>query len=166
MNKTCLAISSLCNDNQHILMLDIDENISLEEVLMYCTPIINKYNLSDIYVINSTKGYNLFSLDKLPFNFIKMIGQEFPIFDKQFLVFGYRRGYYDLRLGVDKKYITKVDGNKYVNKSNAHRLFFNWFFDLNIENDAFFDHETKIGIVEYESEKYGYIGGLRVEETV
>lgn len=159
-NKRCFAVSGLCYDDSHIFMLDIDKTVTLSDVKELCTKILNNCVMSDIYIIKSTTGYNLFSLDKLFFNDIKQIGRRYEIVDKQFLDFGYRRGYYDLRIGRDKDYISLVSGVNYSPKSNAHRIFFNWIFHLNINKDKYFDNETAVGIVEYESDKHGYFTEL------
>ena len=160
-HKTCFAISGSCPDGTHILMLDID-TVKTKDVMMeieeFMDGIIKEYGLSDVYVIKTMNGFNLFSLDKIPFNLIKQIGKQSKLCDKQFLDLGYKRGYYDLRTGRDKSFLYKIQGSlkKRYMKSNMHRLSFNLAFDMIIKKDELFDNSTQLPIVQYESDKHGY----------
>lgn len=158
--KTCFAVGSKTEDGLHILMLDFDINHNdFNKLIEDLSITIKNFGLSDMYVIESTNGYNIYTLDKMYINVIKEIGESIKCTDADFIKFGKRRGYYDLRMdGNDKKLVTVVDGtfNPMYKRSNAHRLFFNIIYHLNIKKNNYFDNYTKFELIEYESKKHGY----------
>lgn len=154
----CYGISSLTQDNQHIFMADSD-GISFYTFRLEMKRIQAVYDLSDIFIIKSTHGFNAFSLDKLTLNLIYDIGINSRVMDRDFFVYGLPRGYFTLRMDQDKQLATILNcivPNKFE-KSNAHRLFTEWFFNLIIPpKKDHFDNNTKLDIIQYPSDKNGY----------
>ena len=77
--------------------------------------------------------------------------------DRDFVLYGYDRGYYTLRFDRDKK-LEKIFNsvNHKFQKSNAHREFIEWFFDIDITKDIYFDCNHKFDVIQYPSDKNGY----------
>ena len=156
--KVCYGISSATNDNKHVFMADYDTS-NFKLVIKDLLRIQNDYHLSHIFVIGSTNGYNAISLDKLTLKAIYDICLSSKYIDKEFGYFNYKRKYYTLRFDNDKTLDNMLFGldNNYQ-KSNAHRLFLNWFFKMNLSKNSLpnFDNETNIEIIQYYSKKHGY----------
>jgi len=157
--KVCYGISSQAGESDnHIFMSDYD-GYSLESVVNHLRPIQKEFNLSDIFIIESTNGFNALSLDLLPNSLIYMIGSDvYSIADHKFFKYGFDRGYYTLRFDKDKKLVRILRNNsmKYK-KSLAHKLFLEWFFDIKIDgSNNNFDDNKKIRIIQYRSEKHGF----------
>ena len=159
MIKYAFGIRSTCEDNNHIFMSDIDENIKLSNIIDIVNEIQNKYFLHEIYIMRSTKGYNLFSLDKLPLKMIYKINKDYPSIDQQFNEIAYNtRQFYVLRIGADKEIITTLKGSTppIYTQSNAHRVFFNGVFDLHIEYEPmYYDEYEKFWIIRFRSLNHG-----------
>ena len=154
--KVCYGISSKVNKLMHVFMLDFD-GVELPDVLLYIKGIQNEYDFSDFYIIKSEHGYNAICLDMMPLSLIYSIGMavESPA-DRAFFKAGFNRDYFTLRFDCDKKLlgIVKNDSVKYE-KSLAHKLFLEWYFDINIP-DSNFDENKTWYLVQYPSDKNGY----------
>lgn len=157
MFKCCYGVSSKAGANEHTLFLDYD-HIGLESVKTHLFYLQNEYSFSDIYIIKSTNGYNAICLDKIPLYLIFTLGNSViaPV-DRNFIKYGFQRGYYTLRFDNDKQLIEvlKSDNKKY-DKSFAHKVFLEWFFRIKIDFDNTFDENTKLSIIQYPSTKNGY----------
>ena len=154
--KYCYGVSSRAIENKHVFMIDFD-NVSFKTVTEYLIHVQNKMDFSDIYIIETKNGYNAICLDKIPFLYIPYLGNSvFSPADRSFLRFGFKRGYYVLRFGSDKKLVAvlKNKSTRYE-KSLAHKKFLEWFFDISIECYPV-DGNTMLDIVRYHSDKHGF----------
>lgn len=158
--KCCYGISSKCGYNKatdHVFMMDYDIK-NIYDVVEHLKNIQKEYNLSDIYVISSSNGYNAISLDIIGLPIIYCIGIDIcsPT-DKKFTTIGYHRGYYTLRFDRDKEIvdILKNRSNKYY-KSLAHKQFLEFFFNIEINNNHTFNENEMLDIIQYHSNKNGY----------
>lgn len=157
-NKCCYGISSVTQDYRHIFMADCDNKDKLKEFREWLDGLQIIHDLSDIYLIKSTHGYNAISLDKLSINSVYNFGMASNLIDTHFLKYGFRRNYFVIRFDKDKKLIEimKNNNSKYE-KSQPHAWFLNLIFGLEIEtNNSNFDDNTIIDIIQYPSDKNGY----------
>ncbi len=164
--KYAYGVMSRTYDNAHIYMGDIDKDISLKEMESICRKIQKQYLLSDIYIIKSSHGFNFYSLDKLALDVVKDINSSIKDIDSTFnyLAF-YKRGFYVLRTMPkhDKKFVKTVKSiypSIYV-KSNAHRIYFNNVWDLDINNyvnyeNNDFDRLERIWLIQFKTNKHGW----------
>ena len=154
--KCCYGVSSKVSDFDHVFMIDYDD-IELVDVLKHIVSIQNDFNLSDMYIIRSTHGFNVICLDMLTASLIYNIGVAIrsPA-DRNFFKYGFKRGYYVLRFDKDKELIGIVANysDKY-SKSLAHKRFLEWYFNITI-HPSNFDENDKIDIIQYPSNKNGY----------
>ena len=157
MVKCCYGISSNCNDKPyHVFMADYD-NLSLNAVKKHLLFVQQDYNLSDIYVIKSTNGFNAICLDKLPLTIIYDIGTNvFSPCDRDFFKYGYGRKYFTLRFDNDKELECILDNRstKYE-KSFAHKEFLEWYFNIKIRCKPL-DSNESLDIIQYPSSKNGF----------
>ena len=154
--KCCYGVSSKVSDFDHVFMIDYD-NIELEDVLHHVKVIQKEYNLSDMYIIKSTHGFNVISLDMLFPSLIYNIGIDIrsPA-DQDFFKYGFKRGYYVLRFDKDKELIGIITNKSNIyKKSLAHKKFLEWFFNIIIHPDNYDDND-KIDIIQYPSNKNGF----------
>ena len=154
--KVCYGISSKVYGIWGVFMADFD-GVSLAEVKTYLKDVQYNYDISDIYVIRSTNGYNAIALDIMPVSLVYQIGMniESPA-DRNFYKAGMTRDYFTLRFDSSKKLlgILKNKSVKYE-KSLAHKLFLEWFFGIKIPDSNFNDTKT-LDIIQYPSSKDGY----------
>lgn len=151
----CFGIQSNCTDGSHIFMGDIDKDISLSKVISTCKTIQQEYLLSTIYILKSTNGFNIFSLDKMELEAISNILSEYEIFDTRFNLMGLEHKHYCLRMGDDKKHVHTA--LNYVNgfeQSKPHYHFFKYVMHFDILPDKF-DNLERITLKTYKSRKYG-----------
>jgi len=142
-NINAYAISSLCEDGKHVIIWDFDckpssSNLAkVEDVLID----ISFYNLLDkIIILQSRNGYNAICLNKLPFEKVFNIKQKTKYDDKKHNEFGYERQNWRLRIGKDKRVVSRIDNNyKKFPCSNSHRLFLNNIYNANIYFDYTYD---------------------------
>ena len=79
-----------------------------------------------------------------------------PIFN--YLAF-YKRQFYVLRTlpNNDKEFAEIIESdNTIYPKSNAHRLFFNNVWNINILKDKWFDDSEQITFIRFKTKKYGW----------
>ena len=72
-NLYAYGVMSRTYDDSHIYMGDIDGKVTLKSVNELCTKIIKHFLLSDIYIIQSSNGFNFYSLDKLPLKMVCLL---------------------------------------------------------------------------------------------
>lgn len=157
INKSCFGMTNLTADGYFIPFLDYDD-ISLKRVELELLEIQNKFNLSDIYVLRSTNGYNALSLDKLPYNVMISLINYSKLVDKIFRKVAIERGYFTLRIGIDKKLIVVLKSEtKLYEKSNSHLLALEKFYDITVLNKEKTDKNTMLRIDLFSSDKYGFL---------
>lgn len=135
----------------------------LPNIVLELMSIQKEFNLSNIYLLKSSNGYNAFSLDKLFFNVINDIFESTEFVDNDFIKWGLNRGFLTLRMGEDKKIISVlVSKSKNINykKSLPHKKFFNEIMEFDIKDDINFDNESKIIITMFPSNKHGVKKGV------
>jgi hypothetical protein len=158
--KCCYGITSKANENEiqgHCLFLDYDKK-DRACVIEHLNYIQYEYHLSDIFVIKSTNGFNAVVLDVLPLAECLriMIDVSSPI-DRDFATYGFNRGYYTLRFGSDKELFMIIPSAKRsYERSLAHKKFLEFFFGIQIKDDGSFNDFTKLGIIQFPSDKDGY----------
>lgn len=156
MFKCCYGISSKADQYEHVFMMDYD-GYGLESVVNHLKLIQQEFNMSNIYIIESTNGYNAICLDTMALSLIYQIGNDiYSIADKDFVKYGFERGYYTLRFDEDKRLIRVLERRNERRKSTAHALFLQWFFNIDIDFDKTFNENTKIKVIQYPSNKNGY----------
>jgi len=153
-------------DNAHIYMGDIDKDISLKEMETIARKIQKQYLLSDIYIIKSSHGFNFYSLDKLALDVVKDINSSIKDIDSTYNYLQYyKRGFYTLRTMPkhDKKFIKTIKSiyPPIYAKSNAHRIYFNNVWDLDINNHVSndktgFDNLERIWLIQFRNNKHGW----------
>jgi hypothetical protein len=153
------GITSLCGDGKHIYFGDCDTSLYWTDINKIVKELQSK-GLSEILVIQTCNGYNFVAFDKLSLDEIKEINDSIAPIDKEFNKYNYNRGYYTLRMGIDKTFYTMIDDTnktrpKDNSKSNAHRIFFENMFDIRIKDfwDGAFDNSTWFQTVFYEDTK-------------
>ena len=154
--KCCYGISSKVDEFTHIFMIDYD-HVDLKDVTKHLIDLQTDYGFSDIYIIESTNGYNAICLDCMPISLIYNIGTRMDCpGDRHFFKYGFERCYYTMRMDNDKKLIAILKSkNCLYEKSMQHKLFLEWFFDIKINGEKFIDG-NKLGIIQYPSTKNGY----------
>lgn len=156
IKKVCFGMTNLTADGYFIPFLDYDD-ISLKRVETDLLNIQKKFNLSDIYIIKSSNGYNALSLDKLPYNVMISLVDYSKIVDKVFRKVAIARGYFTLRIGIDKKIICILTSDSiYYEKSNSHLLALEKFYDIEVKNIEKIDKNTMLRIDMFLSDKYGF----------
>jgi len=148
------AVSSLCEDGKHIIIWDFDGEIKNESYLYKIEnslkSIANVFDLTDIYIFSSRNGFNAVCLNKLDFNLIYSIKDATAFDDRKHLEHGLISSAWKLRIGEDKKYISFINNpNKVHISSNAHRIFFNKLFKMNIKKDKSFDNSKNFLVESY-----------------
>lgn len=143
--------------------MDFDK-VSFYTLVNELKRIIAIYNLSDMYIFKSNNGFNVVCLDLISLKDIYNIGIQSIYSDRDFVLYGYDRGYYVLRLGPDKIFEKSVKSpfNNF-DKSLAHaELLETIYVNLKIpkeidgKKDKRFKNNTKVHIIQYPSEKDGY----------
>jgi len=157
--RCCYGISSKASENKsdHIFMIDYDK-IELASVINHLMFIQKEFDMSSIYIIESTNGYNALSLDIMGLGLVYSIGMDiYSPADRKFFTFGYARDYYTIRFDEDKKLVRILKSNsmKYE-KSLVHKQFLEFYFNIDIEHDNRFNDYTHLDLVQYPSLKHGY----------
>ena len=153
----CYGISSITKDNQHIFMIDYDTH-NLNKIRSSLINIQYDFDLSDIYILKTTNGYNAFSMDKLGHSLLYMIGVNTPLADRRFFDYGFKKGYYVLRIDGNDKEIVDIMTNpshKYE-KSTAHAIFFKHTLGIRVDATLNYDNHTECDIIGYRSMRHGY----------
>lgn len=147
------AISSLCRDGNHILIWDFDilkQPKNLYKIEFSLGNVQRIFLLSKIYIFESRNGYNAVCLDKLNKNEVGNIKNLTAFDDKKHLEQGILYNW-KLRIGTDKKFVSsvEVENFKHHTKSNAHRIALNNMFNMDIDNDVYFDDSMDICLYSY-----------------
>lgn len=158
--KTNFGITSKTQDNQHIYMGDIDDNLTFDEIMKVISE-LHKRGLYEVILVESTNGFNLFSLDKMSLKMVHKLNGEIPFIDSEFNDLAYRlRGFYVLRIGNDKKIIGCYQNPCFTKplfvKSNAHRKFFNVVYGLGLQHDKYYDDLAHYQLIAFNSKKHGH----------
>lgn len=142
-----IGYCSETKEGKHIILWDFDTSLAyLDRIMQELERIQKEYSLSEIYLIRSKNGYNAVCLTKCSKEECFHIKQETFKSDNIHNSIGLERNNWVLRLGEDKLF-SAVLRKKAVHmwqKSNAHRLLLNNYFNLNIEKDIRFDGYTTI----------------------
>jgi hypothetical protein len=151
------GITSCCQDGKHIYFGDCDKVLTRLEMKEVISALQEK-GLSEILVIATTNGYNFVSFDKLSLDEIRETNDSIAYMDTEFNKYNYKRGYYTLRMGLDKYLLCMYADTSLLrpvdnSKSNAHRIFFENMFEIHIEKDAAYDNKTWFQTVFYEDTK-------------
>jgi hypothetical protein len=156
--KCCYGIGSKADNHYgHVLFFDYDK-VTYADVLTHLTSLQQEYDMSNIYVIKSTHGFNAICLDINPISLWYSMGIaiDSPV-DRKFMKYGFERGYYTLRMGKDKTLcnILESESRKYT-KSYPHKAFLEYFFDIKIKQDDRFNDHDKLKLIQFPSTKDGY----------
>lgn len=154
-HKFCYAISSLTQDQQHVYMGDIDHD--LPDIYQLCDQIIQDFDLGCLFLIKSSKGFNIISLDKMSLDQVNKINLAYPDhIDQVFNKLQYdQRGFYTIRVGDDKDLVNVFhDPQDHHVFSNAHRIFLNHFFGIEVPF-SHCDAYENIKLIKYFSNKNG-----------
>ena len=120
-----------------------------------------EYHLSTIFIVSSSHGYNLYSLDKLPLKLIFLINNSHSDIDPVFNRLAFKnRGCYVLRtLPASDKMVCDFahKDNRLFIQSNAHRIYFNNVFGLNVQHNPCFDNNEIVKICRFKNKKYGWV---------
>jgi len=158
-SKECLGMTNLTNNGYFLPFFDYDSK-RLMKVKNELRNIQHTFSLSDIYLIKTLNGYNAFSLDKIPFSILNQIMECSKEVDKDFKRLAFKRGFFVLRVGQEKKLqeILCSENNIYE-KSLCHALALHTFFDYLLETppEKGFDDNYMMRLHLYKSEKHGYL---------
>lgn len=152
-----VAVSSLCEDGNHILIWDFDYKhnpTTLRKIENILSDVLIRYDLSNVFILESRNGYNAISLNKLSFEKVFNIKLNTKLDDEKHNLFGYDQGHWRIRYGTDKKVVSTLRNisSKYSN-SNAHRIFMNKMLNCSIKQDYTFDDHKNVLMVGYWSWK-------------
>lgn len=158
-DKYAFGITSLTEDKCHIFMSDIDENISFENAIKICYDILKTYRFGSMFLIESTNGYNILSLDKISLKLIYQINKKYPSVDQLYNDLQYnKRGFYTLRIDQDKKIVWEyLSPNGCFVRSNAHRVFLNNQFNIYIAHNGITDNFDMLKIIKFKNKKHGVL---------
>jgi hypothetical protein len=80
--------------------------------------------------------------------------------DKTFVEWGFKRGFFTLRMGKDKTYLAVlINNSKAYVKSKPHKLFLTKVMLFPIKDNLNFDNENEITITMFPSNKHGFKKG-------
>lgn len=152
------GITNQCFDGYVLPFFDYD-NDDLPNIVLELLSLQNTFELSNIYILRSTNGYNAFSLDKLTFDRLKAIYNNSKLIDTQFIKWGLNRGFMTLRMGNDKSLLmtltSKFKPIPFYLKSLPHKKFFIDIMEFKIKDESNFDNEGQITITMFPSNKHG-----------
>jgi hypothetical protein len=144
------GISSQCKDDRHVLFWDFD-HISMRNYNKLIDDIKETqelYHLSDVYFFETLHGYHGICLDKYSLDDAYRIYCNLNFADKKHRKWGYSKWkHWVLRVSIDKdiKFLYPIR-SRYNQKlkSNAHRVFFNLAYNMDIKHDLFFDQTESV----------------------
>lgn len=152
-----IGINSLCNDDMHILFIDVDD-IKKEELIEKLKAFQIRYNLSTFYIFESSKNnFHIWCLQKFSFGQIMDLLKAFEENKtKQYRVYAAIRNRWVLRISEKKPkgrpvLIEILGRDNEMEKSNAHRLALKKLFGLEDEDlkGSNFDDSMNVGIEDY-----------------
>jgi opacity protein-like surface antigen len=153
------GICSLCSDERHIPMFDIDLSIGkMDAVIADLKKMQKKHKAGDLYVFTTKNGFHVYGLDKFSLSDVNRMYYTLDHGDKAHrrIAFYYRK-HYVLRLGNDISFTYKLKQQTSREKSNAHRIFLNKYFGLQIPETELFDQSTSLLIEHYPQRSKGHI---------
>lgn len=155
--KSCFGICSDTKDNKHIIMVDFD-GTSYINVYSTLYNLVNENNLSTMYIIESKNGFNAFSLTKMKLYDIEKMLKKYKHIDRMFIKLAVeKRGFFVLRIGNDKKYLSAIPSYNKENLSYAHYLFYSDVMNYPIYNNGSYDKFKELKIIAYKSLKHGIV---------
>ncbi|GAG84373.1 unnamed protein product [marine sediment metagenome] len=154
----CLGISSrvsLKGKKKHILMMDMD-NCNVTRAVDISTKMMAKNRLSDIYIIESSKGkIHLICLDK--FQWEELMKIIIPFSDANWIKYRSKSKQLVLRIspkeekGEKPKLLYIVKGLRKKVKSNAHRMILEKLYNIEIPKDEKYDDNSELRLHIYET---------------
>lgn len=156
-SKVCFGIQNISKGGFFVPFFDYDINdfSTVRGELRY---IQDKYQLSDIYIFESTSGFNAICLDKVCFNVLKRIYEDCSNICENFVKLGIGRGYMVLRIGEDKILKDIILNNGIYKKSLSHMLALETFYNVIVFREiSKFDDKTVLTIHAYRSAKNGFL---------
>lgn len=152
--KTLKGVYSLCENGQHILLLDYD-NLELQQIYAEIKSLQTNFSLSTFYIFEtSPQHYYTVCLDKISIDEYEQI-MRWTNCDPNF-----RKGYNYNRMNSfvfrtspksdtkKIKYLEKIQNLSPRIKSKAHKLFLETVYRAKIE-DKNFDNSTRLFTCEY-----------------
>ena len=161
------GITNQCKNDKFIPFFDFDIN-DIIYVTYDLMKVRIKHFLSNIYLIKSKNGFNAFSLDMLSFENLLNIYKDCSFVDQDFIKFGVKRGFFTLRMGSDKIFISiiKSFSHKYT-KSLPHKNFFVKIMNFPIKDNVSFNNNKGLVITKFPSNKHGIpIKDIEVEKWI
>jgi len=155
--KTNFGIQSNTEDNKHIFMLDFDNKD--ERILINLLKHIQReFYISDLYIIKTENGFNVFSLDKLEMEYLVNILANYSAIDELFIALAIKRGFFVLRMsGTDRQFYGIIPSlHNVYEKSLAHFRFFADVKQYPINYYPNFDNNNEFKIIAFRSVKHGY----------
>ena len=148
--KKILCISSQTEDNKHILIWDFDR-IDVYDMLKSLSKMQSYNGLGVIYIFESRWGFNAVCLDKLIDKEVYNIKLNTRYDDYWHNNIGYKSNSWAWRIGNDKHYLKHLlptDDYQYRIQSNAHKIFLEKQFNIQV-NFGIFDTYTDLIIESY-----------------
>lgn len=142
-----IGFCSETQDGKHIILWDFDCGFSkINNIIIELSRIQKEYKLSEIYIIQSKNGFNAICLTKCSKEECFHIKQDTFKSDSVHNSIGLERNNWVLRIGEDKAFrqIIRKDAVHIWQKSNAHRLLLNNYYNLKIAKDLRFDNYSFI----------------------
>jgi hypothetical protein len=156
--NSCLGISSLCHDNQHVIMIDYDA-LNFEDATRDVQKLQKKFRLSDALLCQTIHGFHCYILDKFPYAKICEIIKESEA-DPWFKSAECRQkmGMVILRISsrggspppVFKAIIPSRWSGIHV-QSLAHWAFLRWFYGAPLKYPVYNDGSDKILVYLYKT---------------
>jgi hypothetical protein len=142
-------------------MFDIDvANICyLHKIVSELKRVQERNNLNTFYIFQTTNGFHAWNLQKFTLGEAYRIYRQFKYADDTHRFIGYAyRYHWVLRIGNDIKHIEDVitDPNGHI-LSNAHRLFLNEHYGLNIRHDLYCDNFDEVLLIRYPQRNKNHI---------
>lgn len=155
LTKVCLGFNSICEDGKHILLLDYDLNKDrLQDIECELMTVSKRYKLSDMYIFESTNGFNVVCLSKRNIKIVEQIRNDCNFSDKKHNEIGLKRNGWVLRIGYDKKLCSHIEIEQEGDElSNAHRILLNALYGLTINKSRYFDNLTDVLFEKYVQKK-------------
>lgn len=153
-DNTAYAITSTCTYKSHILLWDFDIN-DFYLIVLELKRIQKKYELPDIYIIKSTRGYNAICLAKLIISQAYKIKRDTKFTDKIHNKMGFVFNKWCLRISRDKSLACVI---KSCNKGNyklslSHKIFLENWLNMICENGNY-DDNTDIEMESYPDDRH------------
>lgn len=157
--KYCFGITSDTTErDKHVVFWDFDGKHKLSDIALSLRNMQNAYNLSTIYILKSSNGFNAFCLSKRRLIECYNILRQTKNIDMLFVNLGYKKNNrYILRMDLDKKLTCILERHSNETLSNSHKWFFKYIMQFPIEDKHIYDNNFIFRIVAYKSVKYGFV---------